>query len=182
MHGSILVAFERYAATRLGGEGLARIRAESGIGDKVFLAVQTYADEDAFALIGTASRVTATDVHALLEDFGRFLASDLISMYGMLADPRWRTLEFLENVETTIHRVVRLRNPGARPPEIRCERTAPNEAVVIYGSARRLCALARGLIQGVAAHHRESVTIHEPQCMHRNAPHCRIVVRIESGP
>jgi predicted hydrocarbon binding protein len=180
MHGSILVAFERYAATRLGAGGLAQVRRESGIGEKVFLAVQTYSDEDAFSLIGTTSRITATDVHVLLEDFGRFLAPELISMYGMLADPRWRTLEFLENVESTIHRVVRLRNPGAQPPEIRCERTNVNEAVVTYGSARRLCALARGLIHGVAGHYGQRVTIQEPSCMHRHAPHCRILVRIEN--
>jgi len=78
-------------------------------------------------------------------DFGEFIAPDLMATYPRLIRPEWRTLDVLVNAEQTVHKVVRLRNPGARPPLLRCARTTPEEVVITYASPRRLCALARGL-------------------------------------
>jgi hypothetical protein len=179
VHGSIFTSLEKYANTRFGPGGFARLCREAGLGDRIFLTIRLYPDDEAFALIGAASRMSSIDVHVLLEDFGAFLARDLMSMYGMLADPSWRTLDFLVNVDDTIHRVVRLRNPGAQPPELHCERVGPGEVVLHYASSRRLCDLARGLIRGVAAHYGETVSVIESDCMHRGARQCRIVARLE---
>jgi hypothetical protein len=145
----------------------------------MFLTVESYPDEEAVRLVAAAARVTRKDAAAILEDFGEFITPDLMSMYGGMAHPDWRTLEFLENTETTIHRVVRARDGKASPPEIRCTRTSPREVMIIYGSARRLCALARGLVRGVAQHYGEKVRISEPDCMSRGAARCKLVVRLE---
>jgi len=74
--------------------------------------------------------------------------------------------------------VVRLRNPGAAPPGLRCRRVAPAEVHLSYDSNRQMCAVARGIIRGVAKHFGESVTIVESTCMHSGAPSCEISIRL----
>lgn len=126
--------------------------------------------------------VTAWGVSAdvLWEDFGAFLAEPLLAIYGSLVDPTWRTLELLQHTEETIHKVVRMHRAGAAPPRLEVERTASDEACVTYTSARRLCALARGIIRGVAAHYGEEVAIDQPLCMHRGDSSCLIRVKLVS--
>src|SRR3989449_11610799 len=79
---------------------------------------------------------------------------------------------------TTLFRS-RLRNAGARPPLLRCARPTAEEVVITYTSPRRLCALARGIIRGVARHYGEPVTITETTCMHRGAEACTISIRVQ---
>jgi predicted hydrocarbon binding protein len=94
--------------------------------------------------------------------------------------PEWRTLEVIEHTEETIHRVVRMRTEGAKPPRLRAERTRPNEVVLTYDSPRKLCAVARGIVKGVAKQFKEMVTIDVRKCMHKGDPACVIVFRKEA--
>ena len=78
--------------------------AAAGLPPQVHHATQTYGDADGLRLVdATATRLDQTR-EQVLQDFGEFLLPDLMRVYGSLADPKWRTLEFLENVEHTIHR------------------------------------------------------------------------------
>lgn len=47
--------------------------------------------------------------------------------------------------------------------------------VVGYRSRRRLCHLAAGFIEGVAAHYGEHVVLNHERCMQHGAPECVIV-------
>ena len=76
-----------------------------------------------------------------------------------------------------IHTVVRIRNPGARPPELRVTRSG-DEAVILYESARRMCAFAKGILAGVADHFGEHIEISESTCMHEGDPACTLHVRL----
>src|SRR5207244_2056324 len=69
-----------------------------------------------------------------------------------------------------------------RPPLLRCARPTAEEVVITYTSPRRLCALARGIIRGVARHYGEPVTITETTCMHRGAEACTISIRVQEVP
>jgi hypothetical protein len=100
-----------------------------------------------------------------------------MNLYRSLVDPSWKTLDFLERTEETIHRVVRLKNAGAEPPELKVSRTAPNEVLITYASARRMCGVAKGIARGVARHYNETITITESACMLRGHPKCLISVR-----
>lgn len=182
MHGMIFAELKKYVDTRLGHKAWENLLAEAGMGGRIFLAVATYADAEALTIVTTASRLTKKEPAVILEDFGEFITPDLMKMYGALARPEWKTLEFLENIEGTIHRVVRIRNKGATPPQIRCARTAPMEVTISYGSARKLCALAKGLVYGVARHFGEDIKIAEPRCMLRGAPSCTLVVQLQNQP
>jgi predicted hydrocarbon binding protein len=41
-----------------------------------------------------------------------------------------------------------------------------------YASARRLCALAEGFVEGAAVHFGEIVTFEHLRCMHKGDPKC----------
>jgi Haem-NO-binding len=100
----------------------------------------------------------------------------LLQTYRAFVKPTWRTLDLVAEVETYIHKAVRLREPDAAPPRLRATRTGPTQVVVHYDSPRRLCALPEGIVAGVAAHYGERVTVHQSTCMARGDPSCTLVV------
>ena len=153
MHGIIFAELKKYVQARHGDDTWKALLQRAGLGVSIYLPIREYPDEEVVAIVGAASEATGAPAGEILEDFGGFIAPDLLSMYRSLVKPEWRTLEFLENTEETIHRVVRIKDPSARPPELRCERVSEREVVIRYTSARRLCAVARGIVRGVAGHY-----------------------------
>ncbi len=51
---------------------------------------------------------------------------------------------------------------------------------ISYRSPRKLCALAKGIVRGAAAHYKVDITISEESCMLRGNPECLITVAKES--
>jgi predicted hydrocarbon binding protein len=177
MHGLIFVQLKKYAAQRLGPEAWDELLHKAALQGRMYLPVQQYPDDELLALVRAISLRTGGDADAVLQDLGAFMAPELLRMYGSLLDRSWTTLDVVENTEDTIHRVVRARNPGARPPELQAERRAPDEVIVTYASARRLCGFAKGIVRGLARHFGETVAIDEPSCMLRGDAACRLRVR-----
>ncbi|MET0554476.1 MAG: heme NO-binding domain-containing protein [Vicinamibacteria bacterium] len=177
MHGLIFVQLKKYASSRLGPEAWDELLRKAALTGRMYLPVQQYPDDEFAALVRALSLRTGGDADALLENLGAFMAPELMRMYGSLLRPSWTTLDVVEHTEHTIHRVVRARNPGARPPELKAERTAPDEVVVTYDSPRRMCGFAKGVVRGLARHFRETVTLDEETCMLRGDACCRLRVR-----
>jgi hypothetical protein len=161
LHGIIHVELKKYVEARHGAEAWKTCLETAGLGQKMFLPINTYPDADAVAIVTAASKLTNTPTESLLEDFGEFIAPDLLSMYQSLVEPHWKTIELLLNTEDVIHRVVRLNNPGAQPPQLRFQQLGPNELKFYYNSPRRMAAVAKGIIKGVANHYRQTVLIRE---------------------
>jgi predicted hydrocarbon binding protein len=179
MHGIIFAELKKYVQARHGDDAWKALLQGAGLpATSLYLAIREYPDGDAAAIVGAASAATGVPAGEILEDFGRFIAPNLLAMYRALVKPEWRTLEFLENTEETIHRVVLIKDKAAKPPEIHCERVSPAEVVIRYSSQRKMCAVARGIARGVADHYGERVEIGEPSCMLRGDAECRIHVRV----
>jgi hypothetical protein len=126
-------------------------------------------------------RLARQDPDAILQDFGAFIVPDLLGMYGSLLAKTWKTLDVIENTEDTIHRIVRIRNPGAKPPELRCERSSAEEVVIHYTSARKMCGLGKGIVLGLAKHYGEAISIGESSCMLKGQQECTILVRLQEA-
>jgi hypothetical protein len=180
MHGTIFVELKKYAEAKLGSEAWARLIDEAGLQDR-YSAFEHYPDEHAGRLVATAARVTGQDAGAILEDFGEFIAPDLLEMYWALVAPEWKTLDVIEHTETAIHEVVRLEKPGASPPRLRVARTGPDEVLITYDSERRMCRVAVGIAKGLARHFQEAVEVEQPSCMLEGGSHCLIRVRRKEG-
>ena len=179
MHGIIFSELRKYVVAKLGGpDGWDSLTARAKLGDKLYLPTREYPDAEAAALVDAAASMTGADGDRILQDFGEFMVPDLLRLYGALLDPTWRTLDVIEHTEVTIHRVVRLRNPGARPPELRCTRPGPDEVTLLYSSARRMCGVAKGIARGLASHFGDTIDVAESSCMAAGAPECRIAIRL----
>lgn len=83
----------------------------------------------------------------------------------------------IENTEGAVHTVVRVKNPGARPPQLRTRRTSPNEVLLAYTSLRQMCFLAIGIGRGVGRHFKQNLIIKHNRCMHSGDPYCDISYR-----
>lgn len=177
MHGTIFSELEKFVGARLGNEAWTTLKTKAGLdAGKTYDPLATYPDAELTALVVTGSEITGIPIPALLEDFGEFIAPDLLEMYWGAIEPGWRTLDVIEHTESTIHTVVRMNQAGATPPYLHATRTAENEVTVVYTSARRLCAVARGITRGIAKHYNEAIDINDVTCMHRGDPECVIVV------
>jgi predicted hydrocarbon binding protein len=177
MHGSILYLLTKFISSRVGEGGLQKILATARRQDVAYVPTMMYPDGDAVAIVTAAAQLTGQPAGALLDAFGEYIVPSLLTLYEALVDPSWKTLDLLENTESTIHRVVRMKSPGAEPPRLKCRRESRDEVVIVYESERRMCDVAVGIIRGVADHYGEQVEIHQRRCMQRSDDHCEIVVR-----
>jgi hypothetical protein len=172
MHGIIHLELQNFVVGNYGAEAWRTLLERAGLTNQIFTPLNTYPDEQIVGLVQAAEALTGLSAIVLLEAFGEFLVPRYLALYGKLLKPEWRTLDVIEHTEQTIHRVVRLREPGALPPRLRTERTSPNEVVLTYDSARKLCPVARGIARGLAKQFKETLTIEDVRCMHRGDATC----------
>lgn len=182
MHGLIFNELRKYADVRFGEGAWGTLLNRANADGKMYLPTDTYPDAELVALVTSASAVTGRDAAALLEDFGEFIVPDLLASFRSLVRSGWRTLDVLENVEATIHRVVRLQVRDAEPPRLQTERLDPSRVRITYASPRRLCFVAKGIVKGLARHYREAIDIAEPECMLHGRQRCIIEVTQSARP
>lgn len=172
MHGIIHLELQNFVVQNHGEAAWRTLTDAAGLSGEIYTPLRSYPDEQLVALVGAAVQLTGADLTALLEAFGAFLAPRYLALYGKLLKPEWRTLDVLEHAENTIHRVVRMREPGALPPRLQAQRVSPTEIRMNYDSPRKLCAVARGIARGIAAHFEQQLSITDERCMHRGDRAC----------
>lgn len=177
MHGLIFLELKKFVDARQGVGAWLEVLCRAGLEGREYLPVQEHPDAEAMALMAEIAARMGLEDDALLQQLGEFMAPDLLRMYGSLLRREWTTLDVVEHAETTIHRVMRARNPAVGAMAMRVERVGPDELTLTYASPRRMCGLAKGIVRGLAGHFDERVRIAEKACMHEGAPECRI--RIE---
>ncbi len=178
MHGLIFFYLQKFAdVAQAGATSWKGIRSSTATTTSKYLASGVYPDSDAVAILTAISETTGRPLPVILDEFGRFLAPNLVKVARGVVDPAWRTLDLIENTEQVIHAMIRSTNPGAAPPVLEAVRHAPDELHLVYSSMRKLCPLAVGLMHGIAAHYGETITIDETSCMLRGDPFCSFVVQ-----
>jgi heme-NO-binding protein len=177
VHGIIFAELKKFVESRMGPQAWHRVLDEAGLEGGVYLATASYPEDEAHRLVSAAALATGRDEDEWLEEFGEFIASDLLAVYRPLIRPEWRTLDVLQHTEEMIRTVLRVRDPGATAVELHTRRAGPDEVRLSYSSPRRLCAVARGLARGLARHYGERVEVSEIHCMRDGAASCEIRVR-----
>ena len=178
MHGIMFIELSRYADEQLGPGGWDRITTTAGLGDRVYEPGVAGPDVEFVRLASLVADAVGRPLQEALEEFGRFVAPDLLGgLYGLLIDPSWDLMDFLEHTEETIHTVVRARDPVASPPRLLTRRRGFDEVMIVYSSPRNLCSVAKGIIEGAAQHYRETIVIDDLACMRRGDPRCQLVVK-----
>lgn len=176
MHGSILMALRRHVTSAHGPAVWQDLLREAGMPGRLFTSLGDYPDADVARLVTTAAGMLRVEPADVLRGFGRSLVTDLVGTYGSLVDPSWTAFDLLEHTETTIHTVVRARQPRATPPSLSVLRRGPEIVSITYASSRRLCALAQGIVLGIGDHYGTPLQVHETSCMLKRAAACQLEV------
>jgi predicted hydrocarbon binding protein len=177
MHGLIFSELKKYVETKFDAKTWNTLQEKAGLKGNLYLAASVYPDNDLLSLVTTACQMTGMDAKTILEDFGEFIAPDLIRQYAFLVKPDWTLVDFLCNTEDTIHKIVRF-HPGVAPPQLLVRRLADDRVTIFYDSKRRMCALLKGIVKGAAKHYSKTVSIVESRCMLQGDPECTVHVQV----
>jgi len=183
MHGLIFFYLQKFLAAAAPGAASTTAASPEGTTTTVasrtsrYLPTGVYPDAEAVGILGEVAHATDAPLPDVVERFGEFLAPHLLKVADSEIDPSWTLLDLVERTESIIHAMVRVRNPGAKPPVLETLRVGPRELQLIYRSSRRMCRLASGLIRGMAGRLGEPVEIEETSCMHRGDPFCSFLIR-----
>ena len=145
--------------------------------DGVYVATQTYPDEELLALVAAAEAATQIPARDLVRAFGEYMVPAFAKHYPVFFTDMPNLKTFLLTVDEVIHVEVRKLYPEAGLPEFRYEDKTDNELVMLYRSPRKLCDLAEGLIAGSAKHFGESYELEHEVCMHNGNDHCALKLR-----
>ena len=159
MHGIIYLQLFKFIREAHGFEVLDEIKKKAGLEHKFHYATESYDDDQIQVLIEAGTEVLGLERDALLEAFGKFIAPGLLVTYGSYIKPEWKCMDVLENVENTIHRVVRMKTENSDPPKLEIIRKSTHELIINYTSARKMSAFGVGIIRALAAHFKEEVDI-----------------------
>lgn len=180
MHGLIFSELKKFVETKFDAKTWDTLQEKAGLKGNLYLAASVYPDNDLLSLVTTACQMTGMDTKTILEDFGDFIAPDLIRQYSFLVKSDWTLVDFLCNTEDTIHKIVRF-HPGVAPPQLVVRRLADDRVTISYDSKRRMCALLKGIVKGAARHYSKTVSIVESRCMLQGDPECTVHVQVEAA-
>jgi len=180
MHGLIFAELKKYVQAKFDDKTWDVLLEKAGLKGNLYLSSTVYPDSDILALVNTACQMTGLSAKAVLEDFGEFIAPDLVAQYSFLIKPDWTLLDFLANTEDTIHKVVRF-NKGVTPPRLSVTRVSNDKVVISYDSARRMCPLLKGIVKGAAKLYKEDVNILETRCMLQGDTSCLVTVQVTAA-
>jgi hypothetical protein len=174
VHGLIFASFRDYLLKEHGPEVEHHVTA----GEPQYTLSEAYPDEQFLALLERARVRTGLPLEELLFQFGVFTAATTFArLYSVLFKLSPSAREFLLTVETPIHDTVRVALPDARPPQLEVTDLGEDGIEIRYTSPRRICAMLRGLVEGTGRVFEETLEVVEPECMHRGASACRVLVR-----
>jgi hypothetical protein len=172
VHGLICFQLKCFVEQRHGSQVWGDLQRDLHLSPRAYQPTEEYLDAEILSLLTALGTITGQPADALLEEFGAFLAPQLVSIYSVMFRAEKSTLALLAVTEDVIHRVIRLRQPSTSPPVIKCLWRVENEMELIYSSPRKLCALAKGIVRGIAHCFDESVNIIDRACVHRGDPYC----------
>jgi hypothetical protein len=140
-----------------------------------YSALGIYPDAELLAIVDAASATTGASVPDLLRWFGERAIPRLRARYPDFFAGHTSTEPFLRSLNDVIHAEVRKLYPGAEVPEFDFQTSERGEFVLVYRSAKRLCALAEGMIVGAASSFGERATVEQVRCALRGDDACHFV-------
>jgi len=142
--------------------------------DGIYVATETYPDEQLVELVVAAHEKSGIPVNDLVRSFGEYVFPKFYENNPQFFDDSMSMREFLLSVDQVIHVEVRKLNPDAALPEFNYDASAESELTMIYNSPRKMCMLAEGLIHGAGKHFSAEYTLTHEQCMHDGADSCHL--------
>ena len=175
-------ALQDFVVEAEGDEVWQAIATEAGVNDESFIAMQTYADDVVYGLVGAAAKVLDASAAELLEAFGRHwiaFAADH-GFRELLGGPGTSMPSFLAGLDA-MHARINLSFPESQPPTFETEQVGPQELHLHYRSHRPgLLPFVRGLLMGLSKHFEQPITIETVSTREEGHDHDIILVAWEA--
>lgn len=127
----------------------------------IYTMVGTYHHNEMITLVTTLSEKSGISTPDLMRGFGKHLFGHLTVGFSHFVQKVKSTFELLQSVENYVHQEVHKFYPDAELPSFEFESSDPNTLIMIYRSSRPFADLAHGMIEGVAEHFGEEITIEQ---------------------
>jgi hypothetical protein len=118
-----------------------------------------YPHEELVALVVRLSQLTGVPVPELVRAFGRHLLVRFTQLYPAMFERHASFFDFVAAIDGEIHVEVRKLYPQAVLPRFEVLQRDAQGMQLLYRSPRRMEPLARGLLEGLAAHYRQACRI-----------------------
>jgi hypothetical protein len=179
MKGIIFNLLEDVVISNHGEDTWDQLLATTGL-DGAYTSLGSYPDEQIQELVGAASRMLGLTSFEVLRWFGQQAIPLLFDRYPGFFSSQPSTRPFVLSVNSIIHPEVRKVYPGADVPTFEFLQAPNGDLMMGYRSARRLCALAQGFIEGAATHYGETVLFEHRECMHKGDKQCLCSISFSS--
>jgi hypothetical protein len=140
--------------------------------DGTYTSLGSYPDDHMYKLVGAAAKALNMSPGEVLRWFGRQSMPILAERYPVFFKAHTSTRPFVLSINEIIHPEVRKVYPGADVPVFDFRALDDGALLMGYQSARKLCSLAQGFVEGAADHYHEPVRFEHLHCMHRGDPKC----------
>jgi hypothetical protein len=140
--------------------------------DGAYTSLGSYADSDIEALVAAAGAKLGLSRAEVLRWFGQKAMASLAKLYPAFFEPHTSSRPFVLGVNNIIHAEVRKLYTGADCPHFNFRDADDGSLLMDYRSARRMCALAQGFVEGAAAYYGEAVDFHHDGCVEHGDSHC----------
>jgi hypothetical protein len=137
-----------------------------------YTSLGSYPDEDLGKLVHAASDALGIPSGEVLRWFGREAMPILAERYPVFFAAHTSARPFVLSVNKIIHPEVRKIYAGADVPIFDFHDEPDGALLMGYHSARKLCALAQGFVEGAARHYSETVKFEHLACMHNGEAKC----------
>ncbi|MBI3894507.1 MAG: heme NO-binding domain-containing protein [Acidobacteria bacterium] len=144
-----------------------------------YTSLGNYPDQDLAKFVGAASVALKMPAEEITRWYGRRALPLFAERYPQFFAAHKSARPFLLTLNSIIHPEVRKIYPGADVPDFQFDTSSKEVLVMDYGSKRKLCMFAEGLIEGAAEYFGEAVKIEQPKCMHRGDEKCVLRISLQ---
>ena len=160
MYGMVNKAVRGFVLKNFDQSTWTRIHEAAGV-DEDFVSMKAYDDAVTYNLVGAANAELGIEVSDILNGFGRYWVSDVatVSYAELMAKTGQGFVDFVKNLDH-LHERIRVTFPDYQPPSFRIHVLAERQIQVDYYSHREgLLDFVVGLLEGLAEHYEEQITI-----------------------
>ena len=180
MQGTIFTAFSELVIEQQGmaawDDMLDKVQPAS---DGIYTNAQQYDDNELFALVGALAEKTGLPATDLVRAFGQYLFDKLYENMPPNVGKIDNLRDFLLAIDSVIHVEVKRLHPEAYLPTFEYDNTDEGDLIMYYGSKRKLCHAAEGLILGAAARFNRNINILHPECIHDGKDKCKLIIQFK---
>ncbi len=160
MKGIVFVGFFELVEKEFGYEMVDKLIASCNLESKgIYTSVGTYSHNEMVQLVTKLSEFSGVEVPVLLKTYGQYFGKAHLRKYNMFYEQASDTFSFLESIHNHIHVEVKKLYPEAELPHFDSNRVSDSILELVYTSARKMSAFAKGLIEDTALYYGEEVEI-----------------------